>query len=38
MSASRFLGTATSDIWQATQRLWLTTFAPISIGFSLEAG
>ena len=29
-------GIATSAIWNATQRPWLTTFAPVLISFSLR--
>jgi hypothetical protein len=36
MSANRFLVMATSAIWNATYRPWLTTFAPILISFSLR--
>src|SRR5208282_5716420 len=36
MSANRFLGIATSAIWKATERPWLTTFAPILMSFSLR--
>jgi hypothetical protein len=35
MSANKFRGTATSAIWKATWRPWLTTFAPVLISFSL---
>jgi hypothetical protein len=38
MSTKRFRGMATSAIWKATQRLWLTTFAPILISLSLSVG
>jgi len=34
MFANRWRGMATSAIWNATYRPWLTTFAPILISFS----
>ena len=37
ISASSVLGTATSAIWKAKYRPWLTTFAPILISFSFQA-
>jgi hypothetical protein len=33
---NRFLGMATSAIWKATYRPWLTTFAPILSNFSFK--
>ena len=38
MSANRLLGMAASAIRDATQRPWLTTFAPILISFTLRFG
>jgi hypothetical protein len=36
ISANSILGTATSAIWKAIQRPWLTSFAPILISFSFK--
>ncbi|MCP4385458.1 MAG: hypothetical protein GY798_29265 [Hyphomicrobiales bacterium] len=38
ISTNRILEMATSAIWKAIWRPWLTSFAPILISFSLGAG